>query len=82
MPLAESLGKRKQATLVGYRIPITIPGVFHGLRTFYVTDIRKSKLSLLSATEFLEEGYRLRSPEHGVSFRPPSIGPHKRWSIG
>jgi hypothetical protein len=44
VPLGESLGKRKQATLVGYCVPVTIPGVYHGLRTFYVIDIRESNL--------------------------------------
>src|SRR5215831_4566053 len=68
--------------MIGYRVPINIPGAYHGFRTFYVSDIRESKLSLLSATQFLEEGWRLRYSEHGISFKPPSIGPQKRWSIG
>src|SRR5215813_4805258 len=31
VPLGESLGKRKQSTMIGYRVPIDIPGVYHGL---------------------------------------------------
>ena len=82
VPLGESLGKKRQTTMIGYRVPINIPGAYHGFRTFYVSDIRESKLSLLSATQFLEEGWRLRYSEHGISFKPPSIRPQKRWSIG
>jgi hypothetical protein len=68
VPLDESLGRKKQATYeAGYRVPIHIPGIYSGFRTFYISDIRESKLSLLSATQFLDEGWRLRYGEHGLS---------------
>ena len=51
VPLHESLGKTRQATYqVGYQVPVYIPGAFSGIRTFYISNIRKSNLSLLSAT--------------------------------
>ena len=56
----------------GYRVPVTIPGVYHGLKTIYISDIRESKLSILSATQFLDAGWRLRYREHGITFFPPS----------
>jgi hypothetical protein len=71
VPLSESLGQRKQTSVVGYKVPIIIPGAYSGTRTFYVTDIRKSKLSLLSATQFLEGNWRLKYAEYGITFIPP-----------
>jgi len=73
VPLNESLGKKRQAVYTkGYRVPVTIPGVLSVLRTLYVSDIRESNLSLLSAIQFLDEGYRLRYGQYGITFIHPS----------
>jgi hypothetical protein len=78
----ESLGPKRRATYKeGYRVPVTIPGVYNGLKTFYISDIRESNLSLLSATQFLDEGWRLRYGEYGVSFLPPYPGPRNPLTV-